>query len=162
MGLTLSDLERKGLAACAIVFTATAYGAALCGLMLSAWLVDDESLPRREALWITAAAWVACMALAWWSIARKRSLWENTPASLSIFHWFQFVTIAVVLLAGYLFGSEYATPQWFGFIIELTVALFYFSYIFLGLTLRSPVTAGAYGGLAYAAGASWWTFAHLH
>lgn len=162
MGLTLYDLERKGLAACAIVFTATAYGATLCGLMLFDYLFENAGMPHAKALWIAGAFWVACMALCWWSISRKRSAWENAPASLSIFHWFQFVVISVVLLAGWLLGPEYAAPQWFGLIIEVTVGLFYFSYIFLGLTLKSPVSAAAYGWLAFAAGAAWWTHAHLH
>lgn len=162
MGLTLSDLERKGLAACAIVFTAAAYGSTLCGAMLLIYLGDNLHLSRAETLWGAGAFWAACMALTWWSIARKRSAWENAPAPLSIFHWFQFFTIMAVLLCGWFFGAQYAATQWCGLAVEITVGLFYFSYIFLGLTLRSPVAAAAYGWLAFAGAAAWWTFTHLH
>ena len=53
MGLTLRDLENKGLAACAVVFAASMLGGALCGLALFDVLIENARLPRPRAGYVT-------------------------------------------------------------------------------------------------------------
>jgi hypothetical protein len=163
MGISLNDLERKGLAACAVVFTSSSLAATFCALLLQAWMTDSGNGPHA-AFSLAAAFWMACMALAWWLVARSRKHWMNTPASTSIFHTFQVVAIGLSLLLPLLgadFGPNQISMLCFGFLIEVIVLLFYLSYFFLGFTLRSSVQRSAWLGLAATMAATWWSVIHV-
>ena len=158
----LYELQYKGLEGAAVIFTAMALGSAFCGMVAMTGLMGDAGFSRRHAAETTASFWIASMAITWYILARARRSWPENLDSTSLFHRFQVITIAFCVGYAALSGKLQSEAfQWVCFAMEVVVALFFSSYVFLGLTLRYRVGRSSLLGCAFAIASVCWSSRHL-
>ena len=162
MSVLLYDLQRSGLAGAAIVFTMAAFSAAICGLVVYGLVSMEAGFSRRHGIISMVVFWALCMIFTWRYLARARASWPETLTSTSLFHLFQ--SLAIVLIAGFAAmsgGLQSITFLWCVFMIEVVVGFFYFSYVFLGLTLRYRMPRSAVPGFVITFALLCWQSLHL-
>ena len=158
----LRDLQYRGLAGAAILFTGAAFGAAVCGFIVFLELHINAGFSRELGIAAMAAFWLACMIFTWRFLYRARQSWPERLTSTSMFHWFQFIGIGVCVGFAALAGEiESNALSWCGFCIEVAVTLFYFCYVFLGITFRYRMPRSAVAGFLLALASVWWSSQYL-
>ena len=162
MRVLLDDLRNKGLAGASVVFTLAALCATGLGILISRALHVDAGLSRELSIAAFGILWLLPMIMTWRFLHRARQSWPDTLTSASLFHAFQFITIGLCICFAALSGGLHSKELlWCGFGIEITVALFYFSYAFLGITLRYRIPPSTLPGFLLALGSVCWSSQHL-
>jgi len=156
------ELQHKGLEGAAVIFTAMALGAAFCGLVAMAGLMGDAGFSRRHAAETIGLFWIGSMTITWQVLAHARQTWPEIHDSTSLFHRFQVISITCCVCYSALSGTLKSEGfQWSCFAMEVVVALFFSSYLFLGLTLRCRVGRSSLLGFAFAIISIYWSSRHL-
>ena len=158
----LNDLRNKGLAGASVVFTLAVFCATGIGIIISRAIHINAGLSIELSVLAFCVLWLIPVIATWRFLHRARQSWPETLTSDSLFHTFQFITIGICIgLAAISGGLQSKELLYCGFGIEAAVALFYFSYGFLGITLRYHIPASTLPGFLLAVGSVWWSSRHL-
>lgn len=163
MSQLLREVGAGGLAPCAIVFTVAALTGAACVAMLYGILRLATPIPSSYVLGISILVWLVCMTRTWKELAQARANWPNTSTSTYLFHVFQIAAAGICILFALMSRhlNDASTLGWFVLCFEVILAMFFLSYVFLGLTFRATFPRSIYIGLLVAVASAIWSYSHI-